>query len=59
MRQEVSPGISGRANPDSLYVVETPTATFLFQYLGPDVTTADEERVLSTIRFVESLASQP
>jgi len=50
----LSPG-----DPDSLYVVETPTATFLFQYLGPDVTTADEERVLSTIRFVESLASRP
>jgi len=46
-------------DPDSLYLVEAPGHVFLFQYLGPGLSTADELRVMETIGFQESLASAP
>lgn len=49
----------GPGDPDSMYIVETTAATYLFQYLGPSVTTADEVNVLTTIHFVDSLATGP
>ena len=46
-------------NTDILYLVELPDATYLLQYLGTSVTKAEEEQVLSTVHFLDSLATKP
>ena len=44
---------------DFLYLVDLPKATYLLQYLGTSVTKAEEEQVLSTVHFLDSLAAKP
>jgi hypothetical protein len=44
---------------DVIYVVELPTATYLLQWLGGGVTTAEEQQVLSTVHFLDDLAAKP
>ena len=42
-------------DPDSIWIVEVPGHAYLLQYLGQDLTEADELDVLSTVHFVEAL----
>jgi hypothetical protein len=54
--------ILGRGDPDSLYVVELPTATILLQVIGATPTsgpTADEQAILTSVRFLEALPASP
>jgi hypothetical protein len=44
---------------DIIYVVELPTATYLLQWLGGGVTTTEEQQVLSTVHFLDDLATTP
>jgi hypothetical protein len=42
-------------DPDSVWIVEVPGHAYLLQYLGPGLTGAAEEDVLSTVHFVHAL----
>jgi hypothetical protein len=44
---------------DIIYVVELPTATYLLQWLGGGVTDTEEQQVLSTVHFLDNLATKP
>ena len=43
----------------SLYLVELPDATYLFEYVREGVTQTDERAVMSTIRFADALPPTP
>jgi hypothetical protein len=54
--------IIGIGDPDSIYVVELPTATILLQVIGPTHApgpTGDERAIVDTVRFLETLPSSP
>lgn len=50
MGWSITPG-----DPDSIWIVDLPGHAYLLQYLGPDLTEADELDVLSTVHFVQAL----
>ena len=55
-------GLSFHLSPgdrDSMYLVVLPTTTIMLQVLGPTVTTADEQAVLSTVHFLDALPAAP
>lgn len=56
-------GLSFHLSPgdrDSMYLVELPTTTtIMLQVLGPTLSTADEQAVLSTVHFLDALPAAP
>jgi hypothetical protein len=46
-------------DPDSIYLVEVGADLYLIQWLGNGVATADEQAVLSTVHFLDTLPMAP